>query len=189
MSTVRAAAVITATALALSSCAGPKPLVIPGDASDSVTGRTCLKAQPGNPAISIPIHGLKSIGESAVTITDVELVDAKQMALVGAEIAQWPSDEANKVPNTVVGGPFPPDERDPELVWRNGLTATDAVLDPGTTWTLSVGVKPEGPVSVLKWITVKYVDADGNDYVSNTAEAFMVRADCFVDHDWPAGYD
>lgn len=162
--------------------------MIPGDSSESISGRTCLKAQPGNPAVSIPIHGLKSVDESSVTITDIELVDAKQMTLVGAEIAQWPPDDRDNVPNTVVGGTYPPDPRDQESAWKNGRPAIDAVLEPGTTWTLSVGVKPHGAVSTLKWIKLEYADDDGNRYQSHTAEAFMIRTNCFDDHQWPESY-
>ncbi|MPY98852.1 MAG: hypothetical protein GEU97_12800 [Actinophytocola sp.] len=189
MPTLRVFAVAAATSVALSSCTGPKPLIIPGDTSDSVNGWTCLKSQPGNPTVSIPVHGVKSVGDSTVTITDIELVGANKARFMGAEIAPWSSDDADVVPNTAVGGPYPPDPTDPKLAWENGQPATEAALAPGTTWTLSVGIKPEGPVSTFKWIEVKYVDADGDRYESHTAEAFMVRADCFDDHEWPESYD
>lgn len=84
--------------------------------------------------------------------------------------------------------PYPPSKKDPKLLWGNGLKLSGTVLEPGTVWTLSVGIKPEGPLGLLKRIKVKYVNRSGDAYESQTAEAFMIRGDCFDGHEWPADY-
>lgn len=102
--------------IAMTACASSstKPLKIPGDEAESPNGWTCLKSQKGNPAISLPIHGIKVVGKETLEITDIELVQSKHVKLVGAEIAKWPAGNPNRVPTTVVGGPLPAKQERPK---------------------------------------------------------------------------
>ncbi|WP_007025180.1 hypothetical protein [Saccharomonospora iraqiensis] len=114
-------------------------------------------------------------GRVPVTITGVSLVGARGMRLVDAVLT--PEN------GTASGAAYPPEsEVNTGPAWDQRIPAEGAVIEPGETWWLVVGLRAENRHAGVEHIEVDYRDAAGARYRFRAGKSYYLLPDC--DEDW-----
>lgn len=108
-------------------------------------------------------------GDEPVTITDVSLVGARDLALVEAQLVELSSDES------LVGIRYATDEDSLPAGWEDRVEAEGADLEPGEARNLVLVVDDDAEdTAFAESARITYEDSDGNRYEQETLSSILV---------------